>query len=307
MKIKQTKKVDWEKELKDFLLYKKAQGVSERTIRDYDKHVNIFFRRHPNAIQQLEVSVMEYMGEDIKPATYNLRRSYLKNFFDYLKEEDLISSNPMEKLSKRKVQDKIIDIPIDTFQQLLTIPNKTTFVGLRDFALMLMMLDNGIRPKEALSLKISDFDLKHNCVTVSAEVAKTGVARTLPLSIDTIRPITKIINLRPDDWDENVPVFSSSTGEKLNADVVSRRFEKYSKTLGTDITPYSLRHCFALYYLRNGGNALTLQKIMGHTTMDMTRKYVALSDTDVKDSHTSFTPIRNILPHKKTNIRKIKK
>ncbi len=58
------------------------------------------------------------MEENIKPATYNLRRAYLKCFFEYLKEEDIISSNPVTKLPKRKAQDKIIDIPIDVLQQL---------------------------------------------------------------------------------------------------------------------------------------------------------------------------------------------
>lgn len=46
---------------------------------------------------------------------------------------------------------------------------------------------------------------------------------------------------------------------------------------------------------------------MGHETLDMTRKYVALSDADIKSSHNSYTPIRNVLPPKKTSIRKIKK
>ena len=64
MKTKQSKKVDWKKVLNDFLLLKKAQGTSDRTISDYNKHVNIFFKRFPNALNALEVSVMEYMSED---------------------------------------------------------------------------------------------------------------------------------------------------------------------------------------------------------------------------------------------------
>ncbi len=305
MKPKQSKKVDWKKVLNDFLLLKKAQGKSDRTVSDYNKHVNIFFKRFPNALNDLETCVMEYMSENVKPATYNLRRAYLKCWFDYMKEEGAIFSNPMEKLSKRNAQEKIIDIPVDTLQQLLTLPDTNSFAGLRDYSIMLLMLDSGIRPNEALRLKMSDFDLKHYCVIVPAEIAKTRTARTLPLSIETIRPITKLINARPQDWKNTVPLFSSCEGEEMNTEVLSRRFEKYSKQLSTSVTPYALRHCFALYYLRNGGNALSLQKIMGHTTMDMTKRYVALSDTDIKDGHTSFTPIRNVIPQKKTSVRKI--
>lgn len=99
------------------------------------------------------------------------------------------------------------------------------------------------------------------CVNVPAEIAKTRTARTLPLSIETVRPITKFINARPEDWDNNSPLFASCEGEEMNTEVLSRRFAQYSKKLGATVTPYSLRHCFALYYLRNGGNALSLQKM----------------------------------------------
>lgn len=132
---------DWKKELKDFLLWKKAQGASERTIKDYDKHVIVFFKRHPDALKYPEIACMRYMSENIKPCTYNLRRAYLKCFFDYLIEDGLVKANPFAKLPKRKVNDKIIDIPIDSLQKLLLIPDKNTFAGLRDYALMLAMLD----------------------------------------------------------------------------------------------------------------------------------------------------------------------
>lgn len=307
--MKSVKKItgDWQKELKDFLLWKKSQGASERTLYDYNKHVNIFFRRHPDALQNIETACMEYMSENIKPCTYNLRRAYLKCFCDYLMEDKLIKVNPFAKLPKRKVNDKIIDIPIDTLQKLLSIPDKNTFAGLRDYSFMLTMLDCGVRPNEILQLVISDFDFKHYCVTIPEQVAKTRHSRNLPLSIETVRAITKLINYRPGDWKDDIPVFCSCEGETLGSDVMSRRFAYYSKKLDVYITPYALRHCFALYYLRNGGGSLHLQTIMGHETLDMTRKYVALSDTDIKSSHNSYTPIKNVLPPKKTGVRKVKK
>ncbi len=121
---------DWQKELNDFLLWKKSQGASQRTLYDYNKHVNIFFKRYPYALQDIEVACMKYMSESIKPATYNLRRAYLKCFCDYLLEDDFIKVNPFAKLPKRKVSDKIIDIPIDILQQFLSIQTKLALLGL---------------------------------------------------------------------------------------------------------------------------------------------------------------------------------
>jgi site-specific recombinase XerD len=77
-------------------------------------------------------------------------------------------------------------------------------------------------------------------------------------------------------------MIESSWGHKL---------KKYSKKLGFNITPYSLRHCFALYYLRNGGNVFTLQRTMGHADLNMTRRYLALTLTDLKEQHRLASPV----------------
>jgi site-specific recombinase XerD len=55
-----------------------------------------------------------------------------------------------------------------------------------------------------------------------------------------------------------------------------------------------LRHTFAVRYLVNGGDVFTLQKILGHTTLEMTRKYVTLASTDVKEKHRQYSPIDNL-------------
>ncbi len=149
---------------------------------------------------------------------------------------------------------------------------------------MLTQLDCGIRPNEALQLKISDFDFKHYCVIVPEKVAKTRHSRTLSLSIETVRAITKLINYRPSDWKNDIPVFCSCEGETLCSDVMSRRFAKYSQKLDVYITPYAMRHCFALYYLRNGGGSLHLQRLMSHESLDMCRKYARFTNLIEQES-----------------------
>jgi len=71
----------------------------------------------------------------------------------------------------------------------------------------------------------------------------------------------------------------------------SHQLKKYSKILDLSITPYSLRHCFALFYLRNGGNVFTLQRTMGHTDLNMTKRYLALTNQDLLREHQFASPI----------------
>ncbi|GIM30109.1 hypothetical protein CPJCM30710_27750 [Clostridium polyendosporum] len=80
----------WMGILESFLYYKRVQGLSDRTIQDYTKQVNHFFKCHPNAWaetnkvneEKLKSDLFEYLSQDVKPATFNLRLTYLKAFFN---------------------------------------------------------------------------------------------------------------------------------------------------------------------------------------------------------------------------------
>ncbi len=76
------------------------------------------------------------------------------------------------------------------------------------------------------------------------------------------------------------------------------RLVKYLKRLGKRIRPYDLRHAFALSYLRNGGNTLSLQRILGHTDLTMTKRYVVLTQDDLKEQHAHASPVNKLMPVK---------
>ena len=69
-------------------------------------------------------------------------------------------------------------------------------------------------------------------------------------------------------------------------------------------SPHTLRHSFAVSYLRNGGDVFSLQKMLGHSSLDMTRKYAELSQTDVIDKHRMFSPADRLESAKKSGKRK---
>ncbi|MCG7386856.1 tyrosine-type recombinase/integrase [Paenibacillus sp. ACRRY] len=109
----------------------------------------------------------------------------------------------------------------------------------------------------------------------------------------------RLISVRHEDWGEDTPIFCSYEGNKLTRHTWGDRLEVYSKRIGTHITPYDLRHCFSLEFIRNGAGAFHLQKALGHTTMAMTKRYVALVDEDLKAEHARSSPVHKLVPSKR--------
>ncbi|MTI85328.1 MAG: site-specific integrase [Firmicutes bacterium] len=294
-------KENWEEAFQGFLLWKQAQGLSETTLDDYKKHVNLFFKRHPKAFgpKNLKAAIYVYMSEQIKPATYNLRLAYLRAFFNWCVEEGFLTENPLAKFKRRKAEGRIVNVEEESLKRLIQLPDKEAFAGLRDYALMLLTLDTGIRPKEAFSLLSEDINIRSLEVHIRSEESKTRSSRTLPIGPVTAKAIQELISSRHPDWRQKVPVFCSCEGTPLNRHTWGKRLEMYSKMLGVHIRPYDLRHAFALQYLRNGGHALALQRMMGHTDLTMTKRYVALTQGDLREQHLLASPLNNLAPQKK--------
>jgi site-specific recombinase XerD len=295
-----------EEALQGFIFWKQAQNVSERTLKDYRSHVGQFFKRFPETFnsKNLKLSILEYMAQKVKPATFNLRLVYLRAFFDWCIQEGFLTENPLAGIKRRKTEDRIVNIEANTLTRLLSIPNKKTFAGLRDYTLLLLTLDTGIRPKEAFSLLVDDINFPSLEVHIRPEIAKTRNSRTLPISPVTANAIRALIQARHNEWKKVTPVFCTSEGTEMNSFSWGNRLEAYSKKLGIWIRPYDLRHAFALQFLRNGGHALALQRTLGHTDLTMTKRYVALTEQDLRQQHTIASPLNTLLPQQH-RVRKV--
>lgn len=113
-KVVKTVPNSWEEAVQEFLYLKKAQGRSTATLNDYKRHISYFFKRYPKAFndKKIKPAVLEYMSDDIKPATFNLRREYLNAFFTWCVEEGILTQNPFVNISKQKDTFKHINIQL---------------------------------------------------------------------------------------------------------------------------------------------------------------------------------------------------
>jgi len=149
--------------------------------------------------------------------------------------------------------------------------------------LMLFLLDTGCRISEALSLHLRDVDFDNLLVTLDGKGRKQ---RVVPFSFELRRAMFRYCQeskAAPDHL-----LFASRTGTALGRRVVLRDVKLHCKALG--FTPpartlHAFRHTFAVNYLRRGGSVFHLQKVLGHSSLDMTRRYANLVTADLQAMH----------------------
>lgn len=291
-----------------FILFKQASGLANGTIADYKKTLKILFKRHPDALDYPRQRTQEFLSGYRNPCSYNIYYAYLKCFWDWIMQEGFYKGDrhPLDGLHKRKPRGRIVQLEEKEVAKLLSLPDKSRFTGFRDYCLLCLQIDTGIRPGEALQLMPEDFSADKKEILVRAEVAKTRTPRVLPLSDLTVKELTKIIILRPSSW-KDAPLLPTETGTPFQVTSWTRRVKAYGKKIGLEITSYSLRHAAALLLLRKGADAFCVQNILGHATMQMTKHYLALTLEDTRKGHNNAGVLLSVLGQEGQERQRVRK
>ena len=158
-----------------------------------------------------------------------------------------------------------------------------TFYDRRTHLLVLFFLDTGCRKSEATGLRIRDIDLDNLLVTLDGKGRKQ---RIVPISFEMRKALFRYItmyNRKPDSL-----LFGSKQETRVEKRNVLRSVKLLCKRLGFDPparTVHAFRHTFAVNYLRRGGSVFHLQKVLGHSTLEMTRRYANLVTADLQAIH----------------------
>lgn len=295
----------WENALDGFTLLRRSQGAAERTILDYERSVTLFFRRFPTAWSSTcRDCFLRHMSQEMSPSTYNIRLKAFRPFFEYCVNEGAFSSSPAEGLKYRRAEPRIVDHSMDDIRKILDAMGAETFATLRDSALLLLQLDSGIRPSEALQLRPSDMNVSDRSAIVRAAIAKTRKGRRVFFSEHTAAVLQKLVDVRPEEWSADAPIFCTAYGTQWSTHAWSVNLRRYAEKAGLKrFSAYDLRHKHALEYLRNGGDIMTLSAGMGHSSLETTQGYLALASSDIRRVHEKASPVQGLFHEKPKRTR----
>ena len=247
--------------------------------------------------------------------TINTYMRSIRAFWSWLVEEEIIESTPFSKLKIPKPPKKIIAaFSPHQIESLLSVMNGSA-EGYRGAVIVLTLLDTGLRVNELINLKMGNVWLEDGLVKV---LGKGNKERLVPIGKQIRKLLWRYINqYRPEPALPKLDnMFLTQDGRPLTknrVDSIMKRYGLMAGLTGVRCSPHTLRHTFAINFLRNDGDVFSLQKILGHSSLEMTRRYCELANVDIKKAHAIASPVDNLVMERKlavarnTRDKKIKK
>jgi integrase/recombinase XerD len=317
------------KSIDGFLKFKTAEGLSQSTIASYEYMLNHWLKyigdRSVSEIQASDlIGYLAWLRTEYKPVRFNGSKEPLsaksirnvwvtfRSFFGWLHVEfkytnpaieiaaPKFQTHPVETFTKEDVE-KILKACV--FSRESQTEERKKFVmrrpsANRDQAIVLMLLDTGLRATELCSLTINDVDLKTGKVTIRHGViggAKGGKGRTVYLGKVARKAVWRYLVGREDGDDPRAPLFISQADRPFNKDSLRVLINRLGARAEVQKAyPHKFRHTFAITYLRSGGDVFTLQSLLGHGSLDMVRHYAQIADMDVEQAHRKASPADNM-------------
>ncbi len=233
----------------------------------------------------------------LSPHSVNAYVRGVSAFWKWLIDEEVIEANPFKKVKMPKVPRKVMStFSSAQLSALLGAINTRSPQGYRDYALFLTLLDTGLRIAEVLGARVVDLDLAAASLKV---MGKGGKERVVPLGRVVQRVLWHYLErFRPEPlrWGE-ATLFLTHDGRPVPVRRAQTLLQTYATKAGIEgvrASPHTLRHTAAISFLRNGGDAFSLQQLLGHSSLDMTRRYCQVADADVQTAHRKASPVDNL-------------
>ena len=217
----------------------------------------------------------------------------IKAFWSWMYREGFISENTFERVKPPKLHEKVVEslLPDKVASILDVIPNEVNQKQ-PDRSIILTLYGTGGRISEIISLPLIDVNFDTGQLTVTA---KGGSQRALFMSPVLYKVLFRYRHkVRPES--DSQYFFLMASGTPVSRFYIEHKIREYAliANLGQRAYPHLLRFSFAIQFLRNGGDPFTLQKILGHRSLDMTKHYVRLANTDVEKSLKKYSPIEQL-------------
>ncbi len=312
-----------------FLLDCEVRGLTEQAIGFYRKRLTLFIQKLEHEYQVIELEQVKIVhlrqfvqllmktkadeNNPRKPARDKLLSAFtvrgyvraIKRLFNWCIDEDILSSNPASRLVQPKAPDYLIPtFTTEHIEKMLATCDTSTPLGFRDYVMLLLFLDTGMRLSELCGLQVTNVYDRYVKV-----FGKGRKEREIGIHPEVGKLLWKYIHkYRSPSAPNEQTLFIGRRGEPLKRDGVStiiKDIKNKSGLEGVRVSAHTFRHTFAKFYLQRGGEVFKLSREMGHGTVQVTELYLKdFRSTEARQEHTAYSPIGGINLRGKKKTRK---
>ena len=294
----------------DHLKYER--NVSEHTLRNYLSDLEQFYdylcpvgpsgaRRHVDIKQIDHITIREYLGklyqEKRKKTSIARKLATLRTFFKFLCREQVLEMNPARLVASPRLEKKLPKVlSVEDVIRFIETPDPDTVLGKRDRAILELLYASGVRVAELAGLNLEDIDFTHTSIRVRGKGRKE---RIVPFGSQAKDALQKYLGVRgellveaPEDLRDPSVLFLNYQGTRITTRSVGRMIDKYVEecAMSNDISPHSLRHCFATHLLGNGADLRSIQELLGHALLSSTQIYTQVSMEKIMEVYDKAHP-----------------
>jgi len=285
--------------IEEFLQYKRAQRLSPTTLVEYESAL----RRFAAAMDDRDLRTITTKMLISYFASLNVSKKRLRNIHSILSslwnwaqsvgycEENIVRQIKPPRPEKRPIVPYTREHIVRFLEAVERMPVEKTDLGefdvsLRNKAIILLLLDTGIRASELCKLR--EKDLGRETIYVKGKGSKDRLVPVSQATLAAIRAYREAWPVKRKNY-----LFTSIHGNPLRPDTLLALIQKVAREAGVpNAYTHRFRHTFAINFLRNGGDAFTLQLILGHETLDMVKRYLAIAQSDIRAAHRKASPVK---------------
>jgi integrase/recombinase XerD len=234
--------------------------------------------------------LIDLARENLSPTSVNRLISAMRGFYKFLMFDRHIIKNPAEDLQS---QQTIAYLPKflnrEEIEKLLSVPDVSGEIGLRDRTILETMYACGLRVSEVCSLQISDIELDAGILTCKGKGNKT---RKVPIGKSAVEWLKSyLVKRRAKENFEVQNLFVSMYGRPISRQDIFQIVKECGKKIGRDdISPHTLRHSFATHLVQNSADIRSVQQMLGHADISTTQIYTHITNQQLRKTYEKFHP-----------------
>lgn len=225
-------------------------------------------------------------------ATISRNIASLKAFYHYMYREGIVNKDAAEGLHAPKIEKKMPEIlSTQEVVRVLEQPGGDSPKEIRDKAMLELLYATGIRVTELINLKVDDVNLQ-----VGYIFCKDGEKeRVIPFGNEAKNALLRYLEKARTDMisdGESEYLFVNCSGQPMSRQGFWKLLKYYAKKAGiaADITPHTLRHCFAAHLVENGADLRSVQEMLGHSDISTTQIYANLNQNRIREVYARAHP-----------------